>query len=191
MTLPAVQLPSSHGMFQLELIANEQDSILPHVVLSRTQEPSSIPLIRIHSECLTGDVFGSLRCDCGPQLNAAQALMAQEKHAYLFYLRQEGRGIGLEAKMQAYLLQEQGRDTVQANLELGHPADARTYEMVSQFLLNKGINRVRLLTNNPEKTLFLEQAGIAVTREPLLVGHAPENEQYRRTKREYFKHDID
>lgn len=190
MLFQPVSLPSCYGHFQIDLIANTSHPNNPHLVAFRTQNKDSTPLVRIHSECLTGDVFGSKRCECGPQLQTALAQMQQEDHAYLFYLRQEGRGIGLMAKMQAYLLQEKGMDTVQANLHLGLPADARTYEMVAQHLIAHGIRKIRLLTNNPEKAASLESAGIEVLREPLQVGFSVENERYRQTKREYFKHDI-
>lgn len=186
-----VVLPSSHGQFQIDLITNDDNPSNPHLVAFRTQNEDFVPLIRIHSECLTGDVFGSKRCECGPQLHAALNQMSESDHSYLFYLRQEGRGIGLIAKMQTYLLQEDGMDTVQANLHLGLPADGRSYGMVAQYLLNKGIKRIRLLTNNPEKASSLELAGIEVLREPLQVGFSEENKRYRQTKREYFKHDIE
>ncbi len=121
------------------------------------------PIVRIHSQCLTGDVFGSLRCDCRPQLELALARITEEGSGILLYEQQEGRGIGLMAKLQAYQLQDQGRDTVEANLELGFAADCRGYELPAAVLRLLGVAAVRLMTNNPEKVAALESAGIAVS----------------------------
>ncbi len=121
------------------------------------------PIVRIHSQCLTGDVFGSLRCDCRPQLELALARIAAEGSGILLYEQQEGRGIGLMAKLQAYQLQDQGRDTVEANLELGYAADCRAYELPAAVLRLLGVSAVRLMTNNPDKVAALESAGITVT----------------------------
>ena len=150
-------------------------------------------LVRVHSECLTGDVFASLRCDCGPQLQAALRRVADEGRGVVLYVRgHEGRGIGLMHKLQAYQLQDQGRDTIDANLELGLPADARDYGTGAQILADLGIRSMRLLTNNPAKRAGLEGYGLSVAgREPLPVRAHPENVRYLRTKRDRMGHLLD
>lgn len=146
-------------------------------------------LARLHSECLTGDVLGSLRCDCGPQLAAALGAIAAEGRGVLLYLRQEGRGIGLYHKLQAYALQEQGLDTVEANERLGFPADLRDYRLAARILHVLGVREIRLLTNNPKKLHSLESAGIEVVgRVPLLIPPNAENLFYLRTKQEKMGH---
>jgi 3,4-dihydroxy 2-butanone 4-phosphate synthase/GTP cyclohydrolase II len=147
-------------------------------------------LVRVHSECLTGDVFGSQRCDCGPQLRAAMRRVVAEGRGVVLYVRgHEGRGIGLMHKLQAYQLQDQGRDTVEANLELGLPADARDYGTGAQILVDIGVRSMRLLTNNPAKRAGLEGYGLSVTgREALPVRPHPENVRYLRTKRDRMGH---
>jgi len=150
-------------------------------------------LVRVHSECLTGDVFGSLRCDCGPQLQAAMARVAAEGRGVVLYVRgHEGRGIGLMHKLQAYQLQDAGRDTVDANLDLGLPADARDYGTGAQVLADLGIRTMRLLTNNPAKRAGLEGYGLRVLgRESMPVRAHPENVRYLRTKRDRMGHVLD
>ena len=150
-------------------------------------------LVRVHSECLTGDVFGSLRCDCGPQLHAALARVAKEGRGVVLYVRgHEGRGIGLLHKLQAYQLQDLGRDTVDANLDLGLPADARDYGTGAQILYDLGVRSMRLLTNNPAKRAGLEGYGLTITgREGLPVRPHPENVRYLRTKRDRMGHLLD
>jgi 3,4-dihydroxy 2-butanone 4-phosphate synthase/GTP cyclohydrolase II len=150
-------------------------------------------LVRVHSECLTGDVFGSLRCDCGPQLRAALRRVAREGRGVVLYMRgHEGRGIGLLHKLQAYQLQDLGRDTVDANLDLGLPADARDYGTGAQILADLGIRTMRLLTNNPAKRAGLEGYGLTVTgREPMPVRAHAENVRYLRTKRDRMGHLLD
>jgi 3,4-dihydroxy 2-butanone 4-phosphate synthase/GTP cyclohydrolase II len=147
----------------------------------------------VHSECLTGDVFGSLRCDCGPQLDAALAAVASEGRGVVLYIRgHEGRGIGLLHKLQAYQLQDDGRDTVDANLELGLPADARDYGTGAQILVDLGVRSMRLLTNNPAKRAGLEGYGLRIVeRLPLPVHPNPENVRYLETKRDRMGHDLD
>ena len=147
-------------------------------------------LVRLHSECLTGDVLGSLRCDCGPQLQLALQEIARADRGVLVYLRgHEGRGIGLALKLAAYALQDGGHDTVDANLALGLPADARDYADGAAILTDLGARRVRLLTNNPAKAAALREHGITVAAcEPLLVAANPENVRYLRTKRDRFGH---
>jgi 3,4-dihydroxy 2-butanone 4-phosphate synthase / GTP cyclohydrolase II len=149
-------------------------------------------LVRVHSECLTGDVFGSLRCDCGPQLDAALAAVAAEGRGVVLYMRgHEGRGIGLLHKLQAYQLQEAGVDTVDANLALGLPADARDYGIGAQILVDLGVRSMRLLTNNPDKRAGLEGYGLEVVgRVPLPVRTSPHNLRYLRTKRDRMGHDL-
>jgi 3,4-dihydroxy 2-butanone 4-phosphate synthase/GTP cyclohydrolase II len=150
-------------------------------------------LVRVHSECLTGDVFGSLRCDCGVQLDSAMELMAQEGHGALVYLRgHEGRGIGIGHKIRAYSLQEQGRDTVEANLELGLPEDSREYGIGAQILVDLGITTMRVITNNPAKYGGLEGFGLEITgRVPTVVAANPENIAYLRTKRDRMGHLVE
>lgn len=149
-------------------------------------------LVRVHSECLTGDVFGSVRCDCGPQLDEALRLVQAEGRGVIVYLRgHEGRGIGIEQKLRAYGLQDQGLDTVDANLHLGLPVDDRDYATAAQALVDLRVRSVRLLTNNPDKVEALERAGITVTaRMPLLVPVHPEAERYLSTKRDRMGHDL-
>jgi GTP cyclohydrolase II len=150
------------------------------------------PLVRIHSQCLTGDVFGSLRCDCRLQLELALTKIAQEGAGILLYEQQEGRGIGLMAKLKAYELQDHGRDTVEANQELGYAADCREYELPAEVLKMLGVSKVRLITNNPDKVAALESAGIAVT-ERVSAEVAPQEtfERYLKTKREKMGHIAD
>jgi GTP cyclohydrolase II len=150
------------------------------------------PVVRIHSQCLTGDVFGSLRCDCRLQLELALSKIAAEGAGILLYEQQEGRGIGLMAKLKAYELQDQGRDTVEANVELGFEADYREYELPAKVLKLLGVSRVRLITNNPDKVAALESAGIAVT-ERISAEVEPQEsfERYLRTKQEKMGHIVE
>jgi GTP cyclohydrolase II len=150
------------------------------------------PLVRIHSQCLTGDVFGSLRCDCRLQLELALTRIAEEGAGILLYEQQEGRGIGLMAKLKAYELQDQGRDTVEANVELGYAADCREYELPAEVLKMLGISEVRLITNNPEKVAALESAGISVTERVSAEVESQETfERYLKTKQEKMGHIFD
>ena len=153
---------------------------------------SAPPVMRIHSQCLTGDVFGSLRCDCRLQLEMALGRIAEEGAGILLYEQQEGRGIGLMAKLQAYELQDQGRDTVEANVELGFAADCRAYELPAAVLKMLGVEAVRLMTNNPEKVAALEAGGIRVA-ERLSAEVAPQEsfEKYMRTKAEKMGHILE
>jgi GTP cyclohydrolase II len=153
---------------------------------------SAPPLVRIHSQCLTGDVFGSLRCDCRLQLELALSKIATDGAGILLYEQQEGRGIGLMAKLKAYELQDQGRDTVEANVELGFEADYREYELPAQVLKLLGVSKVRLITNNPDKVAALETAGIAVT-ERISAEVEPQEtfERYLRTKQEKMGHIVE
>ncbi|GGM71267.1 riboflavin biosynthesis protein RibBA [Longimycelium tulufanense] len=186
------RIPTRHGTFR----AIGYDSLLDGIehiamVYGEVGDGEDI-LVRVHSECLTGDVFGSLRCDCGPQLDAALERVAEEGRGIVLYIRgHEGRGIGLMHKLQAYQLQDTGHDTVEANLALGMPADARDYGTGAQILADLGVRSMRLLTNNPAKRVGLEGYGLAVSgRVPLPVRPNPENLRYLRTKRDRMGHDL-
>ncbi|APR51670.1 GTP cyclohydrolase II [Sphingomonas koreensis] len=162
-----------------------------HVALLIGQPNGTAPLVRLHSECLTGDVLGSLKCDCGPQLHAAIHAIAENGWGVLLYLRQEGRGIGLINKLRAYALQDQGFDTVDANTRLGFAVDARDFGVAGRMLRLLGQDRVRLLTNNPEKVAGLEATGIAVAeRVPHSLPPNPHNERYLATKRDRTGHQL-
>ena len=186
------KLPTKWGQFDIH-VHHEEETGLDHValMLGSMEGPDPV-LMRVHSECLTGDAFSSLRCDCGPQLDAAMQAIVENGWGCLLYLRQEGRGIGLHAKIQAYHLQDQGADTLDANLILGHPADGRDYKIAATMLNDLGINEVALLTNNPDKVKQLEEHGIVVTETvPLVAGVGQDNLQYLQTKVERMGHTID
>jgi 3,4-dihydroxy 2-butanone 4-phosphate synthase/GTP cyclohydrolase II len=184
-------LPTSRGDFKIKVF-HEEKTGLDHVALTLGDMAGPDPvLIRVHSECLTGDVFGSTRCDCGPQLHAALDAIVERGWGALLYLRQEGRGIGLHAKIQAYHLQDAGADTLDANLMLGLPADGRNYAIAARMLEDLGVVDVELLTNNPEKVAQLTTYGINVAaRTPLIVGVGSENRDYLVTKGKRMGHHI-
>ncbi|UYZ67954.1 GTP cyclohydrolase II [Moraxella bovis] len=185
-------LPTVHGDFIIHAFENEhgQEHVLLSVGLPST-DPDKIPLIRIHSECLTGDAFGSLKCDCGPQLNTAMQMIQAHGCGAILYLRQEGRGIGLVNKIRAYALQDQGHDTLDANLMLGLPADARTYEMCEIMLKHVDVTKLSLMTNNPNKVNDLKSLGLdVVERVPLIVGVNPHNQDYLNVKDSKMGHLI-
>jgi GTP cyclohydrolase II len=162
-----------------------------HVALVVGKRDGSTPVVRLHSECLTGDVLGSLKCDCGPQLHEALHQIAGAGWGVLLYLRQEGRGIGLVNKLRAYALQDQGFDTVDANIRLGFAVDARDFAVAAQMLRLLSVDRVRLLTNNPEKVAGLEAEGVGVVeRLPLKIAANPHNAQYLETKRDRTGHQL-
>ena len=187
------QLPTAFGDFKITVFQDPQTGE-EHVALSKGLEtaPTAPVLVRIHSECLTGDAFASLKCDCGPQLQATQKLINDAGQGVILYLRQEGRGIGLTNKIRAYALQDQGHDTVDANLLLNLPADARRYDMCSIMLDHLQIKQVKLLTNNPLKIKALSDLGIdVVDRVPLTVGLNKFNEDYLKTKHERMSHMYD
>lgn len=185
------KLPTNQGDFRIRVF-RDAESGLDHVALTLGEMGGPNPvLVRVHSECLTGDAFGSLRCDCGPQLNAAIRQIQEVGWGCIVYLRQEGRGIGLHAKIQAYNLQDKGADTVEANLLLGHPADARDYTIASKIIKAVGIHNVCLLTNNPDKVKQLSLNGTNVSeRMPLIVGIGDENREYMAIKVDKMGHDI-
>ena len=187
------QLPTAFGDFKITVFQDPQTGE-EHVALSKGLEtaPTAPVLVRIHSECLTGDAFASLKCDCGPQLQATQKLINDAGQGVILYLRQEGRGIGLTNKIRAYALQDQGPDTVDANLLLNLPADARRYDMCSIMIDHLQIKQVKLLTNNPLKIKALTDLGIdVVDRVPLTVGLNKFNEDYLKTKHERMSHMYD
>jgi len=186
------KLPTSYGDFRIRVF-HEASTSLDHVALTLGDMSGPDPvLVRVHSECLTGDAFGSLRCDCGAQLTAAMKQIQDVGWGCIVYLRQEGRGIGLHAKIQAYNLQDQGADTLDANLMLGHPADARDYGIASEILAAIGIENICLLTNNPDKVLQLAGNGAnIVERMSLVVGVRDQNIEYLTTKIDRMGHDID
>lgn len=187
-----VALPTRYGNFRCcaYRYLRDQNTDLVHLALVKG-EVSGIDdvLVRVHSECLTGDLFGSLRCDCGQQLHASMEMIEKEGRGVLLYLRQEGRGIGLLAKLKAYELQDCGLDTEEANLALGFPPDLRDYGVGAQILLDLGINRFRLITNNPRKIVGLQGYGLSISgRVPMEFPPTPYNEKYLQTKHEKMGH---
>lgn len=184
-----VQLPTVYGNFEL-LAFQEKANGKEHIALIKGQpEKQQAVLVRIHSACATGDLFGSLRCDCGEQLQQALCRIEAAGCGVLIYLQQEGRGIGLMEKMKAYRLQEKGVDTVDANLQLGHQPDERDYQAGAALLHYLNISQVRLLTNNPEKKSGLEKHGIAIScRVPILTTPNQHNSFYLKTKQERMGH---
>ena len=189
--MTSVRLPTAYGEFTA-VAFREVLSGKNHVALVRGKvDGEEDVLVRVHSECLTGDVFHSLRCDCGEQLDTAMARIAAEDRGVLLYMAQEGRGIGLLEKLKAYELQEQGLDTVDANLELGFPADSREYGIGYQILADLGLTTIRILTNNPRKSAGMEGFGLTVVEQvPIEVRPNEENERYLETKREKLGHRL-
>ena len=186
------RLPTKWGEFRIRVFKEEKNG-LEHVALTLGVMSGPDPvLVRVHSECLTGDAFGSMRCDCGPQLDQAMSTIQKRGWGCIIYLRQEGRGIGLHEKIRAYHLQDKGMDTLDANLVLGHPGDARNYEIASKILSALEINQISLLTNNPDKVLQLKDWGISVAEMvPLVVGLSKDNVDYISTKINRMGHKID
>jgi 3,4-dihydroxy 2-butanone 4-phosphate synthase/GTP cyclohydrolase II len=186
-----VQLPTAYGEFTA-VAYREKLTGKHHVALVRGEvEGAESVLVRVHSECLTGDVFHSLRCDCGEQLEQALVRLAEEECGVLLYMTQEGRGIGLLNKLKAYELQESGLDTVEANLELGLPADAREYGIGNQILADLGLTTIRILTNNPKKLTGIEGFGLTVVEQlPIETDPTDENRRYLKTKRDKLGHRL-
>jgi len=183
-------LPTKYGGdFKIILYESEVDA-QHHVALVKGEvSPDEPILVRVHSQCLTGDVFGSLRCDCGEQLHEAMRMIEKEGRGIIVYMRQEGRGIGLANKIKAYFLQEHGKDTVEANEALGFKPDLRDYGIGAQILVDLGVRKIRLMTNNPRKIVGLEGYGIEVVeRVPIEIPSRPENQKYLKTKKEKLGH---
>ena len=184
-----VRMPTDYGDFDLHLYRSKVDG-QHHLALVRGEIAGrKNVLVRVHSECLTGDVFGSRRCDCGPQLHQAMRQVAEAGSGVILYMRQEGRGIGLAPKIKAYKLQEQGYDTVEANEKLGYGMDLREYGLGAQILVDLGLKTIRLLTNNPKKVVGLAGYGLKIVQQvPIKVKPNPHNEKYLKTKREKLGH---
>ena len=183
------KLPSDYGDFTLKVFENTVDGKDHVAIIKGDIQPDQPVLVRVHSECLTGDIFGSRRCDCGPQLHAALAMIEQEQQGVVLYMRQEGRGIGLVNKIKAYALQEQGLDTVEANTTLGFQPDPRDYGIGAQILYDLGVRKMRLMTNNPKKRVGLQSYGLEVVE--LVSLEMPSNEdnlRYLETKRDKMGH---
>jgi 3,4-dihydroxy 2-butanone 4-phosphate synthase/GTP cyclohydrolase II len=187
--LEVVSMPTDYGDFRLHLYRSLIDDVHHLALVKGTISPNEPTLVRVHSECLTGDVFGSRRCDCGDQLHAALQHISEAGSGVLVYMRQEGRGIGLAAKISAYQLQEQGLDTVEANEKLGFPIDLREYGTGAQILADLGVRHIHLLTNNPKKVVGLEGYGMNIVKQlPIRAEANPHNERYLETKRAKMGH---
>jgi len=186
-----VQLPTSFGKFRLIPFLQKSNGV-EHIALIKGEwEPDDTVLVRVHSSCATGDIFGSLRCECGDQLHKAMELIEKEGKGVIVYIQQEGRGIGLMNKIKAYKLQEQGIDTVDANIHLGFDPDERDYGVGAQILCSLGVRKMRLLTNNPVKRVGLEGYGLKVVESiPIVIKSNPFNEVYMRTKRDRMGHSL-
>ena len=184
-------LPSRFGEFQLHLYRSKTDE-KEHIALVKGEVKADTPtLVRVHSECLTGDVFGSLRCDCNQQLQAAMRIVDKEGNGVILYMRQEGRGIGLVNKLKAYRLQDEGMDTVEANEKLGFRPDLRDYGIGAQILRDLGVGKMRLMTNNPKKVIGLHGYGLEIVeRVPLEIDPNYHNERYLLAKRDKLGHLI-
>jgi len=189
--IETIQMPTEYGDFQLYLYRSLLDGQNHLALVKGEVAGKKNVLVRVHSECLTGDVFGSRRCDCGPQLQQAMKQVSDFGRGVILYMRQEGRGIGLGPKIQAYKLQEKGYDTVEANLKLGFPMDLREYGLGAQILVDLGLKKIQLLTNNPKKVVGLEGYGLEIVKQvPIRVKANPHNEKYLATKREKLGHLI-
>lgn len=184
-----VDMPTDYGAFKLHLYRSLVDGGNHMALTCGDLDTQGEILVRVHSECLTGDVFGSQRCDCGGQLHQAMERIAKEGKGVLLYMRQEGRGIGLDAKIRAYKLQEQGYDTVEANLKLGYGSDLREYGIGAQILVDLGVRSIRLLTNNPKKVIGLDGYGLEIVEQvPIRMAENPHNKKYLETKRAKLGH---
>ena len=185
----AVDMPTDFGKFTMHLFESRVDGEHHMALVKGSPDPSQPVLVRLHSECLTGDVFGSRRCDCGDQLNASLAMIEKAGAGIVLYMRQEGRGIGLANKIHAYELQDRGLDTVEANEELGFKADLRHYDVGAQMLVQMGYGQIRLITNNPDKVRGLNEHGLVVVeRVPIVCATSQHSERYLKTKKEKLGH---
>jgi 3,4-dihydroxy 2-butanone 4-phosphate synthase / GTP cyclohydrolase II len=184
-----VKLPTEYGDFDLHLYRSTLDGNHHLALVKGTIDKTRATLVRVHSQCLTGDVFGSRRCDCGNQLHAALRQISEDGNGVLVYMRQEGRGIGLAAKIHAYKLQEEGLDTVEANAKLGFASDLRDYGLGAQILFDLGVRKFRFLTNNPKKVVGLEGYGIQMIEQvPIRSQANPHNAKYLETKKSKLGH---
>jgi 3,4-dihydroxy 2-butanone 4-phosphate synthase/GTP cyclohydrolase II len=185
----SAKLPTEYGDFDIKVFVSLVDGTEHTAIVKGSWQNDEPILVRVHSECLTGDVFGSLRCDCGPQLHRAMQMVEEAGKGVILYMRQEGRGIGLVNKLKAYKLQEGGLDTVEANLALGLPADARDYGIGAQILVALGVKKMRLITNNPTKRVGIESYGLEVIETvPIEIKPNPININYLQTKKDKMGH---
>ncbi|MEN2282573.1 bifunctional 3,4-dihydroxy-2-butanone-4-phosphate synthase/GTP cyclohydrolase II [Algoriphagus sp. SE2] len=186
-----VEMPTEFGDFELIAFKQTNTDEIHMALIKGTWSPEEPILVRVHSSCVTGDIFGSCRCDCGPQLHAAMAMVEKEGKGVVLYMNQEGRGIGLLNKLKAYKLQEQGMDTIQANLALGLPMDSRDYGVGAQILRDLGISKIKLISNNPQKRVGLIGYGLEIVEQvPIEIKPNPHNERYLQTKRDKMGHNI-
>ncbi len=186
-----VELPTNWGNFDLIAFRQTNTQELHLALIKGSWEPGDEVMVRVHSSCMTGDIFGSCRCDCGPQLHAAMEMVEKEGKGVVLYMNQEGRGIGLINKLKAYKLQEQGMDTVQANIALGLPMDGRDYGVGAQILRDLGISKIRLISNNPQKRVGLNGYGLEIVEQlPIEILPNPHNQRYLQTKRDKMGHTI-
>jgi 3,4-dihydroxy 2-butanone 4-phosphate synthase / GTP cyclohydrolase II len=185
-------IPTSSGQWYIDAYADHETEPMPHLVIYPPGlDTTGIVTVRVHSECFTGDVLGSQRCDCGPQLEKSLEVISKEK-GVLIYLRQEGRGIGLINKLKAYNLQDEGFNTIDANHQLGFETDGREYHVATLILKDMGISRIKLLTNNPEKVTSLQRDGIEIVdRLPLMILPTEDSLEYLRVKRDLMGHFLD
>jgi 3,4-dihydroxy 2-butanone 4-phosphate synthase/GTP cyclohydrolase II len=186
-----VELPTTYGDFDLVAFKQTNTEEIHLALIKGTWGPDEPIMVRVHSSCITGDIFGSCRCDCGPQLQHAMRMVEEEGKGVILYMNQEGRGIGLINKLKAYKLQEEGMDTVQANLALGLPMDSRDYGVGAQILRDLAVSKIRLITNNPKKRVGLIGYGLEIVEQiPIEMAPNPHNEKYLATKRDKMGHNI-
>jgi 3,4-dihydroxy 2-butanone 4-phosphate synthase/GTP cyclohydrolase II len=186
-----VNMPTNWGNFELIAFRQINNNQLHLALVKGTWDENEPVLVRVHSSCVTGDIFGSCRCDCGPQLHSAMEMVEKNGRGVIVYMNQEGRGIGLLNKLKAYKLQEQGRDTVEANLELGFGADERDYGVGAQILRNLGVSKIKLISNNPKKRVGLMGYGLEIVESlPIEIESNPHNEAYLMAKRDKMGHNI-